>query len=383
MGYDSEYILTVVGSFVFHLVVSELLSEPLLRKMAPAFLTLPANKQVILRNSVMSTFHAAITGGYGLYCHSLDGFTAEDLWLILHTLGYKRSLLYKVNGVAMLVVFFIFRIATIPAFFLGILCKRYKHVNTTSLDKMGYDSEYILTVVGSFVFHLAISELLSEPLLRKMAPAFLTLPANKQVILRNSVMSTFHAAITGGYGLYCHSLDGFTAEDLWFEAPTSAYIAGISIGYAIVDILMMAIHVPLRDWKICLHHVVGMVGCYNVIMMPAALYFNPWPLFELSTPFINMRLILHTLGYRRSLLYKVNGVAMLVVFFIFRIATIPAFFLGVIPHLKTGELYKLGTGLLLNILVFNPIIYMLNIIWFIKICKGAYRVLYPSKINTE
>ncbi|CAH1239002.1 Hypp5684 [Branchiostoma lanceolatum] len=95
---------------------------------------------------------------------------------------------------------------------------------------MGYDSEYILTVVGSFVFHLAISELLSEPLLRKMAPAFLTLPANKQVVLRNSVMSTFHAAITGGYGLYCHSLDGFTAEDLWYEAPTSA---GLGVVYAL------------------------------------------------------------------------------------------------------------------------------------------------------
>ncbi|XP_078571984.1 TLC domain-containing protein 4-B-like [Branchiostoma floridae x Branchiostoma japonicum] len=249
---------------------------------------------------------------------------------------------------------------------------------------MGYNSQHILTIFGSFIFHLTISEWLSSPLLRKLAPVFVTLPANKQVVLRNSVMSTFHAAIIGGFGLYVFFfVDGVKAGDLWFKMPLYASMASITIGYVAADNLLMAMYAPLRDWRIVLHHVVGIWGCHNVIAQPAALYFaNSWALFELSTPFINMRLILNALGHKRSQLYKVNGVAMLVVFFLCRVSTIPMFF-GLIPHIKTGEVYKLGTGLLVNIFVLSPILYMLNIFWFIKICKGAYRVLFAPKIKKD
>ncbi|XP_035688098.1 TLC domain-containing protein 4-B-like [Branchiostoma floridae] len=249
---------------------------------------------------------------------------------------------------------------------------------------MGYNSQHILTIVGSFIFHLTISEWLSSPLLRKLAPVFVTLPANKQVVLRNSVMSTFHAAIVGGLGVYMFFLyDGLKAEDLWFEMPIFAYASSVAMGYEMADNLLMAMYDPLRDWKIVLHHAVGIWGCHNVIAQPQALYFGTsWTLFELSTPFINMRLILDALGHKRSHLYKVNGVAMLVVFFLCRVATIPMFF-GLIPHIKTGEVYKLGSGILINLFVLSPILYMLNIFWFIKICKGAYRVLFAPKIKKD
>ncbi|XP_066287267.1 TLC domain-containing protein 4-B-like [Branchiostoma lanceolatum] len=244
-------------------------------------------------------------------------------------------------------------------------------------DKMGYDSQYMLTLAGSFVFHFVISEWLSYPLLKKLSPAFVTLHANKQVVLRNSMMSIFHSIIVGGIGLYMFLfVDGLKPEDIWFYTPIFVHAACIFVGHTAVDTVLMAMYAPLRDWRMALHHVVSMWAFCNSIVVPAGLYFaSTWYLAELSTPFVNMRLILHTLGHRRSLLYKVNGVVMLVVFFLCRILTIPIWF-GVIPHMKTGELYKIGSGPLINIFVLNPIMFVLNIFWFIKICKGAYRVLY-------
>ncbi|XP_035688105.1 TLC domain-containing protein 4-B-like [Branchiostoma floridae] len=160
-------------------------------------------------------------------------------------------------------------------------------------------------------------------------------------------------------------------------------MACISLGYTAADTLMMAIYAPLQDWKIVLHHSISMWGCHNIIAGPTLQYFaNMVFLTELSTPFVNMRLILHTLGHRRSLQYKVNGLAMLLVFFLCRVVTIPIHFRA-IPHMKTGEVYKLGTGALINISVLTPTMCVLNIFWFIKMCKGAYRVLYVPKMDTE
>ncbi|CAH1238980.1 TMEM56 [Branchiostoma lanceolatum] len=165
--------------------------------------------------------------------------------------------------------------------------------------------------------------------------------------------------------------------------PLVVHMVCMSLGYMVADSLLMVMFVPLRDWKMVLHHTAAIWGSLNVIGRPVGMRFgNTWFLMELSTPFVHMRLILHTLGYRRSLLYKVNGVAMLVVFFLCRITTILVF-VDVIPHMKTGELYKVGSGVLINMFVLTPIFYVMNIFWFIKICKGAYRVLYSPKMNTE
>ncbi|CAH1239008.1 TMEM56 [Branchiostoma lanceolatum] len=241
---------------------------------------------------------------------------------------------------------------------------------------MGYDSEYIFTAVGSFFLHLAISEWFSYPLLKRMAPAFVTLPANKQVVLRNSVMSIFHACVIGGLAVYMFLfVDGLNPEDLWFQTPIFYHTACTSLGYIIADSLLMVMYAPLREWSMVLHHTISTWSFHNVMVGCAALYFgNTWFLTEL--------LILHTLGHRHSLLYKVNGVAMLVVFFLCRIVTIPIYF-GLIPHMKTGEMFKMEFGPIFNLLFLTPVLCMLNIFWFIKICKGAYRVLYCPKTGTE
>ncbi|XP_066287914.1 TLC domain-containing protein 4-B-like [Branchiostoma lanceolatum] len=191
-------------------------------------------------------------------------------------------------------------------------------------------------------------------------------------------MSICHAAIIGGRALYMFLfVYGATPlEDLWFQTPFYVNAACFSLAHMAADSLLMTIYVPLRDWKMILHHAIVVWGCNNAIAGPTVQYVgNTLFLTELSTPFVNMRLILHTLGHRRSLLYKVNGVAMLVVFFLCRIATIPNFF-EVIPHMTTGEIYKIRSGALINIFVLSPVLCAMNVFWFIKMCKGAYRVLY-------
>ncbi|CAH1230106.1 TMEM56 [Branchiostoma lanceolatum] len=139
---------------------------------------------------------------------------------------------------------------------------------------MGYDSQYILTIVGSFFFHLAVSEWLAYPLPRKLSPGFLTLPANRQVLLRNSVMSICHAAIIGGRALYMFLfVYGATPlEDLWFQTPFYVHAACFSLAHMAADSLLMTIYVPLRDWKMILHHAIVVWGCNNAIAGPTVQY---------------------------------------------------------------------------------------------------------------
>jgi hypothetical protein len=94
---------------------------------------------------------------------------------------------------------------------------------------------------------------------------------------------------------------------------------------------------------------------------------------EGSTPFVNMRWVLHTLNRKNSKLYVTNGLLLLFAFFLVRIITIvPNWYLFIesvqSPGWNSVELkYKLicvGSCIPLDIL---------NIYWFSKIVKGALK----------
>ncbi|XP_066295582.1 TLC domain-containing protein 4-B-like [Branchiostoma lanceolatum] len=121
------------------------------------------------------------------------------------------------------------------------------------------------------------------------------------------------------------------------------------------------------------HHVCTVWLTYYGTVDPVVPYYgNLGMMTEMSSPFLNLRHILHNMGQKTSLLYKVNGVVLLVVFFICRILTIPLWF-SLRKHLGTDELYEVGFGVLSSFFVIIPFVYLLNIFWFSKICRAAYR----------
>ncbi|XP_066280297.1 TLC domain-containing protein 4-B-like [Branchiostoma lanceolatum] len=192
-------------------------------------------------------------------------------------------------------------------------------------------------------------------------------------------MSAFHGAVAGGMGLYVFLCPGGTLPDqIWYESPPFRYTVCIVMGYAKADTLLMVLNTCLQDRIMITHHVVMYTAAYAGSVIPVLPYYgNLWPLMELSSPFVHLRLILYRLGQERSRLYMLNGILMLVTFFTCRVAPIPLWFQLAEP-MATGQLHEIGPLLLFAVTILNPTIYGMNLYWFTKMCKRAYQHLYHS-----
>ncbi|XP_066295322.1 TLC domain-containing protein 4-B-like [Branchiostoma lanceolatum] len=141
----------------------------------------------------------------------------------------------------------------------------------------------------------------------------------------------------------------------------------------------MAWYPSLRSGVMVAHHLCALWTTYAMSVNPLIPYFGILGLMtELSSPFLHVRKILLSMGQKTSLLYKVNGVVLLVVFFLCRILTIPLWF-SLRKHLGTDELYGAGLGIHVTVFVVMPFIHSLNIYWFSKMCRAVYRGLFQPK----
>ncbi|GAB0092952.1 uncharacterized protein DMENIID0001_080040 [Sergentomyia squamirostris] len=101
-------------------------------------------------------------------------------------------------------------------------------------------------------------------------------------------------------------------------------------------------------------------------------------MMEASTPFVSLRSILSTMGLKSSNLYVINGVLMLVTFFVFRILMLPFVFYWYsqtvnLPFLRAVASLPRGCKISICIL-FLPQIY-----WFYLIVRGALKVFFPKE----
>eukprot|EP00818_Percolomonas_sp_WS_P010112 CAMPEP_0117435174 /NCGR_PEP_ID=MMETSP0759-20121206/340_1 /TAXON_ID=63605 /ORGANISM="Percolomonas cosmopolitus, Strain WS" /LENGTH=145 /DNA_ID=CAMNT_0005226703 /DNA_START=540 /DNA_END=977 /DNA_ORIENTATION=+ len=134
------------------------------------------------------------------------------------------------------------------------------------------------------------------------------------------------------------------------------------------------------------HHVGAALAAYVITAYESGpVYMLVFGLTEASTPFVNLRVFLHDLGYKNSLMYSLNGIAMWFGFLIFRIPTI--FYIPYIIWTYNFEvIFFQVTGLMLFIVLFGyTSISTLNIWWFYLITKGLLKVLRhkPTTAQTE
>ncbi|KAG7157920.1 TLC domain-containing protein 3A-like [Homarus americanus] len=109
--------------------------------------------------------------------------------------------------------------------------------------------------------------------------------------------------------------------DLW--AMYKSHIAKIS---AVSGVITCMVSYLKKDFLMIVHHLT-----ITFLLFPAVIYHAPMGDFftgcffclELSTPFVNARVILSRLGYKNSKIYVVNGLLMMTVFAMCRIALFP------------------------------------------------------------
>uniref|UniRef100_A0A8D2LEX2 TLC domain-containing protein n=1 Tax=Varanus komodoensis TaxID=61221 RepID=A0A8D2LEX2_VARKO len=236
-------------------------------------------------------------------------------------------------------------------------------------------------VAGSFVAFQFFFSALSPQLFVSLSPAYCTLPAVKQNEWNSRCVSTVHAMIVSFFCLYI----------LWFDDAVNAnpicncslYVC-VHVVFYILDLLLL-----VRYWKtlgdslfVC-HHLAALYAYGYVLSHGVLPYFANFRLLsELSTPFVNLRWFLDVAGWpHSSWLVLANGLAMMVVFFMVRIAVIPSYYAQVYSWYGTLEYERLGLGVQLAWIGPSLALEVLNLIWMYRIIRGFYRAFCRSKLH--
>jgi len=126
---------------------------------------------------------------------------------------------------------------------------------------------------------------------------------------------------------------------------------------------------------IILHHLLVPIIGFPALMMSRGGYgdclLGTAFLVEASTPFVSLRVILCHLGLKKSKLYIVNGLVMLVSFFIFRVCIFPALYVW---YIRTESLTALlNLPLWVHCAVMG--LWAPQLVWFNKMIKGTIKLL--------
>jgi hypothetical protein len=218
----------------------------------------------------------------------------------------------------------------------------------------------------------------------------------KQVEWDNRVFSTVHAifcSMAAGYLLWISDVfrDDMPLGSVVFRSTIFSYFTiSISTGYFLADLVMIMWVYPSLggleyvrflkriDWGMVLHHFLS-IG--SVLLANYAAHAHVYILLvlftEISTPFINIRWYLMTLGLKESKWYLYNGLTLLFVWLFARVLLFIYFFYHIYLHFdQVAQLYEPGFYFLFTA---PPGLALMNLFWFYKILIAAIRAVFRNK----
>uniref|UniRef100_A0A383WC65 TLC domain-containing protein n=1 Tax=Tetradesmus obliquus TaxID=3088 RepID=A0A383WC65_TETOB len=171
-------------------------------------------------------------------------------------------------------------------------------------------------------------------------------------------------------------------DTIYGHTHLSTLMCLISSGYFLYDIFVV---IARREGGGMLVHAACCLFVYTYAVYSFYLHFfgAGFLLWELSTPFVHFRWFLHRSGQSKSRLYVVNGLVMLLVFFLCR----PLwgtwlsyrFFADTEVELRNPRPNGFPASGIWGYRVANVALNLLNYFWFSKIAAGAVELLFPSK----
>lgn len=234
--------------------------------------------------------------------------------------------------------------------------------------------------------------------LRKYVGVLKTVPDNmhRGMVLR--IISIFHATFVTLMCMFILYYDQELSQNkLLYSSFAISFTLNFSIGFLLFDMLIMITDPKEFEWFYLLHHFVSIIAFYSCSTAGVFPYIALFRLTsEASTPFLNIRWFLLTLNKKHTNFYLLNGIILIVVFFLVRIVTILPNWLIFYSLMHTPTWNAIGLHYKL-ICVFSCIpLDFLNIYWFGKIVNiivkffkaastipGAKREELLDKVDTK
>lgn len=233
----------------------------------------------------------------------------------------------------------------------------------------------------SFLATFLSPYLLSPPLWRLLLPPNKA-PPSTDMHFHTMLSSTVHAFVSFTFSIYLMGSGLMGTNRLYSQLPLGFTVMQMSLGYFCGDFVVCLLDPKLRSDKgSMLHHLAGIVGLsLSLFLQGKAMFFVIYRLIaEASTPFVNLRSILSTLGEKDRSLYLFTGISMLVTFLLCRIIVIPWHWYEILVTVTSEECARLVPMFFRVWLGFNYLVFdVLNVYWFGKIVRGALK-LYRTK----
>ena len=189
--------------------------------------------------------------------------------------------------------------------------------------------------------------------------------------------SSIHAFTTFSFSLYLLLFDPRVTEDkVGSPSRISECVMEYSCGYFIADYVLVLIDPVMRyDLSNHAHHFVSFSGTAlsrylrHMVFFVIYRYVN-----EISTVFVNMFSVLHTLHMQNTTLYFIVSSTMVVTFFFCRILLIPVHWVLIYTEF-TNIQQNVAYTIKWYTFVVYPTFDVLNIIWFSKMVRGMKKLL--------
>ncbi|KAL3754876.1 hypothetical protein ACJRO7_002039 [Eucalyptus globulus] len=203
----------------------------------------------------------------------------------------------------------------------------------------------------------------------------------KRVEWNNRAISTVHAIFITVLSLYLVFWSDLFADyqlnDLitYRSSSLSTSILGVSVGYFLTDLGMIFWFYPLLGgMEYVIHHLLSIASlAYAMLTSEGQVYTFMVLISETTTPGINLRWYLDTVGMKKSKAYLINGVVVFLSWLVARILLFVYIFYHVYLHLdQVNQLQVFGK---LLVFVVPLALTVMNLLWFGKIIKGLKKTI--------
>ncbi|KAH1038323.1 hypothetical protein J1N35_040066 [Gossypium stocksii] len=208
-----------------------------------------------------------------------------------------------------------------------------------------------------------------------------SLPKIQRTEWSNRSISTFHAMFITAMSLYfvfwsnLYSDNQYAGMVTFRSSALATFSLGASVGYFLADLGMIIWFYPsLGGMEYVLHHLLSLAAvAYSMLTGEGQLYTFMVLISETTTPGINLRWYLDTVGMKRSKAYLVNGVVIFVAWLVARVLLFMYLFYHIYLHYdQVKQMHSYG---LLLIFVVPSVLSVMNLFWFGKIIRGLRKTL--------
>ncbi|XP_019628412.1 PREDICTED: transmembrane protein 56-A-like [Branchiostoma belcheri] len=241
-----------------------------------------------------------------------------------------------------------------------------------------------LAVLASFAVSMGLFAA-APKILSRLSTQYRLLGPQKRALTDHEFKSVLVNIVLGSVGVYVFLFDPEVyPRRVRYNCLLLRHGVAGYLGYTIADAFLL-VRYRLHDTNVFLiHHVVGtLCGLAGTIYTSVPWIMSTFLYYEASNPFVHFRAILSALGMKKTRLYIVNGLMMIAVFFLCRVAIIPVYWRTVYLLYIDGSFPQIDT-FVYYLMIYGRLFFdVLNVYWFSLMMRAAFAIFVWPKLDAK